>query len=108
MKIELANAVAVLRDELLSAVARGAGEDLTFKVGPVEMEFAVELREEEKARGGIKVWLVSADAEAAAARGQTHRVKVTLTPQGPDGDLLVRGTYPRPSATGDVSGHIGR
>jgi len=107
LQIELADAVAAVRDELLEAVARGADPDLVFKVGPVELEFAVELRAAATARAGFKAWVVSADAEASATRGRTHRVKVTLTPQQPGGDdLLVHGSASRPKGPGDVSERI--
>ncbi|GAA1501368.1 hypothetical protein GCM10009760_64190 [Kitasatospora kazusensis] len=107
MDIELADAVAVVRDELLEAAARGAGQGLGFKVGPVELEFAVELRVDTKVKAGFKAWVVTAGVEAGAARGRTHKVKVTLTPQNADGsDLLVHGDQDRPDGPGDVSGRI--
>jgi hypothetical protein len=107
LQIELADAVAAVRDELLEAAARGGDPDVVFKVGPVELEFAVELRAEATARAGFKAWVVSAEVEASAARGRTHRVKVTLTPQQPDGgDLLVHGSASRPRGPGDVSERI--
>ncbi|AEM88594.1 trypco2 family protein [Streptomyces violaceusniger] len=107
MEIELADAVAAVRDELLEAAARGAGQDLAFKVGPVELEFAVELRADAKAKTGFKAWVISADAEAGVTRGRTHRVTLTLTPQRPDGsDLLVHGAPSRQQGPGDVSGRI--
>lgn len=106
MEIPLADAVAALRDELLEAVGRGASPDLSFKVGPVELEFTVELRKDVKAKGGFKAWVVSAGAEAGAARGHSQRVMVTLTPQGPNGDLLVRGESGRGQGPGDVSGYV--
>jgi len=107
VEIELADAVAAVRDELLEAARRGAGPDLAFKVGPVELEFAVELRADVKAKAGFKAWVVSADAEAGVARARTHRVTVSLTPQRPDGgDLLVHGDASRPEGPGDVTGRI--
>ncbi|MFF7976840.1 trypco2 family protein [Streptomyces sp. NPDC007905] len=90
MEIELAAAVAALRDELTEAAARGSGQEITFRVGPIELEFAVELRQDVKAKAGFKAWVVSGDGEAGAAWGRAHRVKVALTPQGPDGDILIR------------------
>ncbi|MFF3087639.1 trypco2 family protein [Streptomyces nojiriensis] len=107
MEIELADAVAAVRDELLEAAARGAGQDLAFKVGPVELEFAVELRTDAKAKAGFKAWVVTGDVEAGVARARTHRVKVTLTPQrSASGDLLVGGDTGSLRGPGDVSGHI--
>ncbi|MFI8529907.1 trypco2 family protein [Streptomyces aquilus] len=107
MEIELADAVAVLRDDVLDAAARGFSQEIAFKVGPIELEFAVELHTDVKARAGFKAWVVSGDAEAAIARGRTHRVKVTLTPQRPNGgDILIRGSDRRPPGPGDLSGRI--
>ncbi|MER7877737.1 trypco2 family protein [Streptomyces solisilvae] len=107
MEIELADAVAAVRDELLEAAARGVGQDLAFKVGPVQLEFTVELRADAKAKAGFKAWVINTDAEAGVTRGRTHRVTVTLTPQRPDGsDLLVHGDPSRQQGPGDVSGRI--
>src|SRR4051812_49421658 len=82
--IELADAVAVVRGELLEAAQRGADEDVAFVVGPIEMEFTVELRTDANAKAGFKAWvLASAEAGAGVSRGRTHKVKLTLTPKGP-------------------------
>ncbi|MFE4633978.1 trypco2 family protein [Streptomyces sp. NPDC056773] len=107
MDIELADAVAAVRDELLAAAARGAGQGLEFKVGPVELEFAVELRADAKVKGKFKAFVVTGEVEAGVARARTHRVKVTLAPQrSGGGDLLVGGDTGRLQGPGDVSGHI--
>ena len=109
MKIELANAVAAVRDELLDAAARGTGQDITFAVGPIEMEFAVELRADAKVRAGFRAWVLSADAEAGGAWARSHRVKVTLTPKRADGaDLLISEATRGSFGPGDLSEHIGR
>jgi len=107
MEIELADAVAVVRDELLTAAARGAGADVEFVVGPVELEFSVELKADAKAKTGFKAWVISGDVEAGVGRARTHRVKVTLTPKRRGGgDLLV--SAERGDERGDLSGHLGR
>ena len=98
MEIELAEAVAVLRDELMDAATRGAGQDVAFEVGPIEMEFQVELRQEVKGKSGIRAWVVTADAEGGVSRGRGHRVALTLTPRRGDGPLLV-------SADGEAGDH---
>lgn len=109
MDIELADAVAAVRDELLEAAARGAGADVAFAVGPIELEFAVELRADAKVKGGFKAWVVSGDVEAGVARGRTHRVTVSLQPKRADGgDLLIAGRRERPAGPGPVDDHIGR
>ncbi|MGW2520822.1 trypco2 family protein [Streptomyces sp. NPDC001617] len=107
MEIELVKDVAAVRDELLEAAAQGAGQSLAFKVGPVELEFAVELRADAKAKAGFKAWVVTGEAEAGLGRSRTHRVKISLTPQqAGGGDLLIHGRADQAAGPGDVSGHI--
>ncbi|MGW6932824.1 trypco2 family protein [Lentzea sp. NPDC054927] len=109
MDIELADAVAAVRDELLEAAKRATGAGVEFAVGPIELEFSVELKLDTKAKAGFKAWVVSADAEAGASRTSKHRVTLQLTPRLPGGgDLLVAGAKDRPDGPGDVSGHVGR
>ncbi|WP_433541783.1 trypco2 family protein [Streptosporangium sandarakinum] len=109
MEIELADAVEAVRDELLAAAVRGADSEIAFTVGPIELEFTVELKVDAKAKGGFKAWVVTADAETGVARGRTHKVKVTLTPRHRDGaDLLIRGGSGPGDGPGEVTGHLGR
>ncbi|MFF2350540.1 trypco2 family protein [Kitasatospora sp. NPDC058115] len=108
MDVPLADAVAAVRDELLEAAAR-AGDDpqVVFAVGPVEMEFEVELRADAKAKAGFKLWAVGAETEAGVSRARTHRVTFTLTPRCPGGgDLLVRSAQERPDGPGDSTGRL--
>src|SRR5205085_12239877 len=58
-----------------------SAESVRFEVGPIQMEFAVGLRHEADAKGGIKAWVLTADAEAKTARTRTHRIAFTLTPK---------------------------
>lgn len=84
-ELELAQAVTLVRDELLRAAAAGADRELRFEVGPIGMEFTVELREDARARGGFRAWVVSAEADAGLSRARTHKVTFTLTPRTADG-----------------------
>jgi Trypsin-co-occurring domain 2 len=107
VEIELADAVAAVRSELLEAAERGIGQGVGFVVGPIEMEFSVELRSDAKSKLGFRAWVLSGEAEAGVARGRTHRVKLTLHPKDASGgDLLISAASPL--EPGDVSGHIGR
>ncbi|MDX3195725.1 hypothetical protein PV458_45620 [Streptomyces sp. MN03-5084-2B] len=109
MDIELGDAVAALRDELLDAADRATTAGVEFAVGPIELEFAVELRMDAKAKAGFKAWVVSADAEAGASRTAKHKVTVTLNPRTPGGgDLIVSNMAPDADGPGDLAGHIGR
>ncbi|MCZ2526796.1 trypco2 family protein [Streptomyces sp. HB2AG] len=78
---ELVDAVVSIRDDLMAAAERGAGEDLRFDVGDIELELSVEMRRDARARTGVKAWVVSGEAEAGAGRTRTHRVTVTLRPR---------------------------
>lgn len=77
-RIELADAVQAVRDELITAANRAAGQDIAFEVGDIELEFSVELRKE--AKGGVKVkaWVVEAGVDGGGGTTRTHRVAVTL------------------------------
>ncbi|MET8654193.1 trypco2 family protein [Nocardia aurea] len=86
MEIELADAVEVVRDELLAAVARRCEPDIEFVVGPVELSFELELRRDAKAKLGFKAWVVAGDVEAGVAKTTRHRVTVTLTPRSHNGE----------------------
>ncbi|POX52825.1 trypco2 family protein [Streptomyces sp. Ru72] len=86
--IELAAAVRAIRDGLMQAAAAGAGEAVRFEVGPIQMEFTVELRREAGAKGGVKAWVVNADADAKASQGRTHRIAFTLTAKDAAGGNL--------------------
>lgn len=103
MEIELRDAVVALRDELLDAAATASDEPVEFVVGPVELEFGVELRRDAKGKAGFKAWVVSADVEGSVTSGRTHKVKVTLAPRRTGGgDLLVAGERVRPECPGGV------
>jgi len=89
LEIELGDAVAAVRDSLMEAAQRGEGQDVTFDVGPIELEFLVEIRHEARAGAGFRAWVVTADAAGSAARGHSHRVMVTLTPRRGDGPVRI-------------------
>jgi hypothetical protein len=109
LEIELAQAVEALRDELLEAAVTGADSQIAFAVGPIELEFTVELKADAKAKAGFKAWVVTGDAEAGVSRARTHKVKITLTPKDRGGgDLLIADDSGRASGPGDVAGHLGR
>ncbi|KUN93212.1 trypco2 family protein [Streptomyces caeruleatus] len=77
-RIELADAVQAVRDELITAAARSSGQDVIFEVGDIELEFGVELRKEVKGGVKVKAWVVEAGANAGGGTTRTHRVTVTL------------------------------
>ncbi|KKZ69545.1 hypothetical protein XF35_39785 [Streptomyces platensis subsp. clarensis] len=79
--IELADAIAAVRDQLVDAAARATGQPVGFEVGDIQMEFTIELRKELKGGTKVKAWVVEAGADASRTRGETHRVSFTLKPR---------------------------
>ncbi|MFI6644498.1 trypco2 family protein [Streptomyces sp. NPDC050504] len=79
--IELADAIASLRDQLVEAAGRTAGQPVAFEVGDIQMEFALELRKEVKGGVKVKAWVVEAGTDAGASSARTHRVAFTLKPR---------------------------
>lgn len=79
--IELADAIEAIRLGLLDAADRGHGQAIQFEVGPVTLDFTVELTRDARAKGGVKAWVLTTDAEAGIKSTRTHKVSVTLTPK---------------------------
>ena len=69
-----------LRRELAVATAEGADAEIHFELGPVEMEFLVEVKKDGGADAGIRFGVVSLGAKGGVASGSTHRLKLVLTP----------------------------
>ncbi|MFI1394577.1 trypco2 family protein [Streptomyces sp. NPDC020681] len=102
-EIGIAEAVEHLRAQLVAAAA-GSGTGPRFEVGPVELEFSVEMRKEGKAGASVKAWVVSADMGASLSKASVHRVKLVLTPK----DTVTNSSYhvntDQPDATGEMLG----
>jgi hypothetical protein len=78
-------------------MAEGAGEELRFRVGPIELEFLVEVGRELSTEAGIKFWVVSIGAKGGATSATTHRIRLTLEPKTTRGeDVEVSDTGERP------------
>lgn len=86
--MELSTAIEVLREQLVVAVEQGAGEDVRFGVGKVEVEFGVEARRVGGGGGGVRFGVFSLEGKAELSSAATHRVKLELIPQGRDGQPL--------------------
>jgi hypothetical protein len=83
-KLELAEVIRALRDELYKAKQTGAGETLRFKVNSVDVEFetAVEYVVSADAGGKIKFFVFDVDAKGSAEykNATTHKIKLSLQP----------------------------
>ncbi|MGA5559503.1 trypco2 family protein [Streptomyces lavendulocolor] len=97
--IELADAVQVIRDQLVLASARAHGQDVRFEVGDIHMEFMVELRTEAKAGGKIRAWVVDAGVDGTRTHARIHQVSFTLTPKDARTGRSVEVGNPEPGST---------
>jgi hypothetical protein len=83
-KLELAEVIKALRDELYKAKQTGAGETLRFNVNSVDVEFetAVEYVGSAEAGGKIKFFVFDVDAKASGEykNATTHKIKLSLQP----------------------------
>ncbi|MEU6120791.1 trypco2 family protein [Streptomyces sp. NPDC047123] len=114
--IGVGEAVQALRDELLGAAVAGAGSDVQFEVGPIELEFAVTLTREvtAKVEGSAKAGLgrvlsavVSVGAAGKLAKEDVHHVRLVLTPKDRTGNPLLISNE-KPPETGGLDSSFGR
>lgn len=89
MHIPLAEAIRALRRELTAAVREGGGEEVRFALGPVDLEFQVEVSKEAGGEAGIAFWLLTIGAKGTRTSGTAHTVRLSLTPVGPSGEERV-------------------
>lgn len=79
--LDLADVVHALRRELAEATAEGADAEVRFELGPVELEFLVDVKRDGGADAGVRFGVVSFGAKGGVTSGSTHRLKLTLTPK---------------------------
>lgn len=79
--LELSELISELRTELQTAIADGAGQDLRFALGPVELEVTVAAEREGGPSGKVRIWVLEAGAERKRTQGSTQHLKLTLTPR---------------------------
>jgi Trypsin-co-occurring domain 2 len=81
--IELAEVIGDLRSELDRARVGGAGEELRFELGPVELEVTVGLTREGGGGAKVRFWVVELGGDARVGAANTQRIKLTLQPTLP-------------------------
>ncbi len=93
--IGLPETIRSLRAELSQAMEEGADKGVQFRVGPVELEFLVEVTREIGGEGGIKFLVVSVGAKGSVVSAATHRIKLSLHPVTGEGeDVTVSDAVP--------------
>jgi len=63
----------------------GQDAGLRFGLGPVEMEFLLEVTREGGGEAGVRFGLVTIGAKGTISSASTHRVKLSLQPQDRQG-----------------------
>jgi hypothetical protein len=86
--VRLADAVQGIRAELDKAMSAGADQEVQFEVGPIELEFVVDVQKEAKGGIGVAVWVLSVTGKGGASRESTNRIKVVLNPKTSSGDQV--------------------
>ena len=69
-RVPSSDAISSLRAELMEAMRESRGEELRFALGPVELEFQLVATIEVGAGGGVRFWVVNADAKGVASDGE--------------------------------------
>jgi hypothetical protein len=80
-EIPLAAAVRSLRREIVEAVREGKDEEVQFALGPIELELQVTMERDVAVEGGVKFWVVSVGGKRSSASGNSHTVRLSLTPR---------------------------
>jgi NTP-dependent ternary system trypsin peptidase co-occuring protein len=98
---ELSEAIKAVRAGLAAAQQEGDGCPIRFTVTDITLDLGLELRHVASGGGGVKAFVVSADARDERSRTATHRLTVTLqVDPGPGGRTLIsdgrRGLDPVP------------
>lgn len=80
-EIGMADAIALLRAEVTTAMIAAEGQSLQFELSPIEVELQIQLSNEARASAGVKWVVVSIGADAKMASARSHKIRFTLTPQ---------------------------
>jgi hypothetical protein len=94
--IGLADAIGAVRREINSAQAshrlaiktaqaNGEEEGIRFELGPIELEFALDVRTEKAGGAAFGIWAANVGGKLARSSDSVLRVKLTMTPQQGDG-----------------------
>lgn len=80
----LADVIGRIREELEAAQRNAEQSRLRFLVERVNIEFAVQVRQEGGGRGGLRIGVLTAEAGASVSRESTHRIEIELKPHDRD------------------------
>ena len=95
VEIRLADALKALRDELAQATLEAEGQPVRLHVETVNLELQVSVTDSLEAGGGVKFWVLSADAKAAGSTAVSHTVSLQLKAETADGSRVLTGPADR-------------
>lgn len=88
--LPLSTVIRTLREELKTAVEASEEEALRLRVSAIELEMKVAINRQAKVGGGVKFWVLNAEAGGSMAREYQHTIRLKLDPILPGGgELLV-------------------
>ena len=85
-RIQLAEMIQLLRNELKRAQDLSESEDLQFIMEQVELELQIALESSKSAEGGVKFWVINAGGAFEKSGAITHTFKITMKPFTGDDD----------------------
>jgi hypothetical protein len=77
-QIGLAEAIALLRDELAQAQDAGQGHQFRFEIAEAEVEFLVEVGSEGGVDGKVAFGVLSVGGQGKASHADSHRLRLKL------------------------------
>ncbi len=78
--VSLSSAIDALRRELVAALEQGKDAEVRFALGPVELEFQVEISYDAGGEAGVRFWVVTLGGKGSRSSATTHTVRVSLSP----------------------------
>ncbi|MFF5403707.1 trypco2 family protein [Streptomyces misionensis] len=80
--LDLADAVTLLREQILTARDRAGTSEVRFEIENVTVEFELELLRSRSAGGALRFGVIGVDGKGETSGRTTHRVSLTLLPRG--------------------------
>jgi hypothetical protein len=78
--LQLAAVLADVRREIVEAARQAQYDDIRFEVASVRVDLTVALERSAGGKGGVKLWVLEAGAQASAGRTTTHTLSLELSP----------------------------
>lgn len=96
-KLKLSDMLRALRGELQTAQDEAEQDNLKFLLEDIEVEVQFTTSTKDTAKGGVKFWVVNAEAGAETAAQTVHKVKLKMKPEAAGGgDVKISGKTKRP------------